>query len=181
MKPRSIIMIVVLVLAMLACSGVTISTNGDNAPTAAAAATAAPASTSAPTATQAVATNTATFTPETPSPTPTITLTPTAATPMVTPIKDPVNCRYSYSANYDNVGPGLAVGASAPILGKSPDGAWWEIQNPNGTEKCWVSAGVTTASGDLSGIPVVTGPTAFVTDMTILVKPSSVNLQGVRI
>ena len=175
MKSRSIIMIVVLLFATLACSRLTVSAEGENTP---AAGTAAPAATAAPAVTQApaAATEAPIVTPEAPTATPTITLTPTPSAPMVTPIKDPVNCRFSYTANYESIGPGLAVGASAPILGKSPDAAWWEIQNPAGTEKCWVAASVTTATGDLSSVPVVMGPSAFVTNVTMLVKPPSINL-----
>jgi len=172
MKRNPILVILVILALMLAC----------NAPTGAAqpqtpteTQAAAPA---APSATQNVAAASDTPSPsatlDTSTATPTLTLTP--STPMVTPLKDAVNCRFSTNSNFEGVGPGLAVGASAPLLGKTTDGAWWEIKNPNGPEMCWLSAAVTTTSGDVSTVPVVMPPTALVTDVNVTVKPPSINL-----
>lgn len=109
--------------------------------------------------------------------TPTITPTPTPSVPMVTPLKDAVNCRFATGTVYASIGSGLAPGTSAQITGKSADGAWWQIQNPSGGEdKCWVAASVTTATGDLSQVGVVAPPSPFVTSVTLTVKPESVNL-----
>jgi hypothetical protein len=108
----------------------------------------------------------------------TITLTPTPSTPMLVPVKDAVNCRFGPEKTFASIGSGLAVGASAQILGKSADGGWWQIQNPGGSDNCWVAASVTRASGDLTSVGVVAPPSAFVTSVTLKIKPDSVNLGG---
>lgn len=110
-----------------------------------------------------------------PSQTPTITLTPTPSVPNVTPLKDAVNCRFAPDTTFESIG-ALQVGATADILGKSADGGWWQIQNPGESGQCWVAASVTMASGNLSGIPVVAAPLASITNVTLKVKPSSINL-----
>jgi hypothetical protein len=60
------------------------------------------------------------------------------------------------------------VGQNVPILGTISDKSWWQIDNPQapGT-KCWVSAAVTSTSGDVSAVPIVAIPTALVTDVKI--------------
>lgn len=139
---------------------------------------------------QAASTSTeiaATLTPElpptstdTPSPsdTPTITPTATPSTPMVTPAKEDVNCRFGPGVNYLSTG-ALLLGNAVPILGKNEDGTWWQIQNPNAnTQKCWVSASYTTASGDLGAVPIAQPPLAFVTGLTISVTPKSISVAG---
>jgi hypothetical protein len=111
-----------------------------------------------------------------PSETPTITPTTTPFTPVVTPLEEAVNCRFGPSTNFEQTA-ALLVGAYARILAKSNDGAWWEVQDPNGgSEKCWVSATVVVASGTLSDIPVAAAPAALITDVKLQVKPNSVNL-----
>jgi len=107
--------------------------------------------------------------------TPTDLPTPTASVPMVTPIKDPVNCRFGPSVNYAQVY-ALTVGASAQVIGKSADGGWWQIQVPENSQACWVADSVVVSSGDLSGIATVAAPMAFVTDVKLQVKPVSINL-----
>src|SRR5690242_7210706 len=65
-----------------------------------------------------------------PTETPTITPTPTPSIPMVTTKDKAVNCRFGPSTAYAVVG-GLQIGSNVAILGKSADGGWWLIQNPN--------------------------------------------------
>jgi uncharacterized protein YraI len=107
--------------------------------------------------------------------TPTDVPTPTASVPLVTPLKDPVNCRFGPSVNYAQVY-ALSVGASAQVIGKSADGAWWQVQIPENSQACWVADSVVVSSGDLSGIVIVAAPMAFVTDVKVQVKPESINL-----
>jgi len=102
--------------------------------------------------------------------------TPTPSFPMVTPLKDPVNCRFGPSVNFEQVF-ALAVGASAQITAKSADSGWWQVQVPNGYDQnCWVANSVIVITGDLSGIPTLPAPAALVTDAKLQVKPDSTNL-----
>jgi hypothetical protein len=110
----------------------------------------------------------------TPLPTeiPTEAATATSSVPMVTPIDQPVNCRFGPAVGFVSLGSGLAVGANAQILGKTAGGDWWLIANPSTTgSKCWVAATVTTAFGDLTTVGVVAAPAAFVTKVTARVDP----------
>ncbi len=112
---------------------------------------------------------------ETPEPLPTeetVKPTSTAATPMVTPLKDPVNCRFGPSIFWEHVS-ALEVGAFMQVVGKNADGSWWQVLGPKG--HCWVGALVTNLSGDASAVPVVATPEAFITDVSLKIKPSSVN------
>ncbi len=162
MKLRPIIAVFVTVSLMLACNLPTGSSQLESPPTST-------ETTAAPVETQPAAAATGTLTP-------TVTPSPTLSAPMVTPVKDPVNCRFSTDTTFEAIGSGLAVGASAQILGKSADGGWWQILSSSGNEKCWVAASVTTASGDLSKVPVVVAPLAFVTNLTLKIDPPSINL-----
>jgi hypothetical protein len=97
---------------------------------------------------------------------------------MVTPSDKPVNCRFGPSTDYAVIG-ALVIGASAPISGKTSDGGWWQIQNPSTPgEKCWVAASVTTASGNLTTVVVVSAPAAFVTSVTLKIDPDTISAPG---
>jgi hypothetical protein len=118
---------------------------------------------------------TSTATPE-PSAVPTIAPTPTQSNPMVTPLKDPVNCRFGPSINYENVF-ALNVGASAPITGRNSDSSWWQIKTTDGiNQKCWVAASVVVSSGDLGGIAAVPAPASLLNDVELQIKPDSANV-----
>jgi uncharacterized protein YraI len=101
-------------------------------------------------------------------PTDTPTLPPDAGPAMVTPSgSEAVNCRFGPGTAYLAVG-GLAVGSTVPITGKSGDGMWWQIQNPMAIGTfCWVSAAVTHTSGNISAVPVVAAPAAFVVSVSV--------------
>jgi hypothetical protein len=130
-----------------------------------------------PTETQAV-TPTVTFTPL-PTEPPTEVPTATSSVPMVTPVDEPVNCRFGPGTEYVSLGSGLAVGAKSQIFGKTADGGWWLVQNPSaGNSRCWVSASVTTATGDLSTVGVVAAPAAFVTAVTLNLDPDTISVAG---
>jgi hypothetical protein len=163
MKPRSIIMIFVIVSLVLAC----------NLPISAGQAEPSATPFVLPADKQPSSVETSV---SLPTETPTSALTPTPATPIVTPLKEAVNCRFGPETTFASIGSGLAAGVSAEILGKSADGGWWQIQSSDGSLKCWVAASVTTATGDLSAVGVVAPPLAFVTNATLQVKPDSINL-----
>jgi hypothetical protein len=111
---------------------------------------------------------------------PTLTPAPVpGSTAMLTPIKDPVNCRYGPNMVYAAIGVGLPFGKSTRITGKNGDGSFWQVMNPDGLgDVCWVSAVVVTTSGDLSSIPVAPNPTPFVTDVTVTADPLGDNTKG---
>lgn len=130
-----------------------------------------------PTATEPLpsSTPTPTFTAE-PTDIPTPVLTATPSFPMVTPIDEPVNCRFGPSVDYAQVG-ALKVGEYTQVFGKTSAGDWWQVQNPTETsQKCWVAASVTTGSGNFSEIGVVIAPTAFVTNLTLKVDMETISL-----
>jgi uncharacterized protein YraI len=109
---------------------------------------------------------TATFT-LTPTSTATLAATATLGAPMVMATSVNANCRYGPGTNYSPVG-ALLLGPAVPILGTIPDQSWWQIDNPDspGT-KCWVASSVTTATGNLSAVPIVAAPTGLVTDVKV--------------
>lgn len=169
MKPRSIHVIFVIAALMLACN-----MPGVSAPAAPAAGAAGNPTATNTVAAPAAAADTAT---SSPTDTPTVAVTDTPSKPSLTPIKDPVNCRFGPAGTYESVGAGLAVGASADVLGKNADASWWQIAASSGNgDKCWVAASVVTTTGDVSQVPLVAAPMTFVTGLTISLKPTSINL-----
>jgi hypothetical protein len=168
MKARTLSPVLALVLAILACNF------PSNIP-----ATATPTLQIPPslTATQPLPTDLPTQTPlPTNTPPPTLTFTPTI--PVAYPKEVNVNCR---------LGPGtawvplsaLVVGQSSQITGKSADGNWWNIADPqNSGRRCWVSAGVVNTAGNLANIPVVDIPKASVTNVTVNVDPKTTSVAG---
>ena len=176
MKSRSILIIFVIASLMLACNMPLATAPGQ--PAGAPSSQNGVATTATPSETPLGATATDTALPV-PTETPTITPSPTSSVPMVTPIKDPVNCRYGPGMLFAPLGAGLAVGNSAQITGKTSDGSSWQVQNPDKSGGlCWVAASVVNASGDVSTIPVVAAPAAFVTDVTASVSPTTIQVPG---
>jgi len=113
-------------------------------------------------------------------PTETSTITPTAtpSVPMVTPAKDPVNCRFGPGVEWQTVG-ALPVAGWANILGKTADGGWWYVQlSSNPSISCWVAASVTIASGNLAAVNVVALPQAIVTKVSLTLKPTEITVPG---
>jgi uncharacterized protein YceK len=112
------------------------------------------------------ATDTPTFTPtDTPTSTPTDTETPTPfLAVLVSPTNQDVNCRVGPSMAWLDVG-ALKKGQSAAVLGTNDSHSWWVIDNsfyiPGTT--CWVSGAVTAITGDVTLVPVLTTPRAWVT------------------
>src|SRR5258708_12867685 len=110
MKPRSIIVIFVIVSLMLACNLPMVASQPENPPVS-------NQTVAAPVETQALAPAT-----DTPNPAPdtsTVTPTPTLSAPTVTPIKDAVNCRFSADKPFESIASALAVRPSTPLLPKT--------------------------------------------------------------
>ena len=114
----------------------------------------------------------------TPSSSPTATISPTPSTPQATPVSANVNCRTGPDVNYSSISV-LMFGNSSQITGRNDDSSWWYIHDPgNPGGFCWVAASVVTASGNLSGLPVI-AVAAIVTGVTVDVsKPSTVFCGG---
>lgn len=166
MKPRTLLFTFVLVFGLSACN------LPSNVPTQTP--TLSPIT---PSATQPSFTETPTLTPL-PSNTPPPTATSTPTVPVAFPKEQPVNCR---------LGPGVAwivlsalnVGTNSQIVGKTADGGWWYIVDPlNAGRKCWVSSGVTNTAGNLAGIPVAAAPGMTVTNVSVDIKPDTINVAG---
>lgn len=113
-----------------------------------------------------------------------------STTPFASPSGAAVNCR---------VGPGtswavvilLNPGQSAEIVGKNAAGTWWYVKNPaQAGSFCWVSAEFTTATGDVSGIPLAAEPptppvpptaaggSVVVTNVTVSIDPEDIQVGG---
>lgn len=168
MKPRTLFPVLMLVLSMLACN------LPSNVP-----ATETPTLQPSASPTVALSTNTP-FPTNTALPTntapPTLTSTPTV--PVAFPRDQNVNCR---------LGPGtawvplsaLVVGQSSQITGKTGEGAWWNIVDPqNSSRRCWVSASVVNTAGNIASVPVAEAPQASVTRVTVDVDPKTISVGG---
>lgn len=168
MRPRFLFPTMMIVLSMLACN------LPSNIP-----ATETPTLLASASPTIALPTNTPPPTqtlPPTNTPPPTLTSTPTV--PVASPRDVNVNCR---------LGPGTAwvplsallVGQSSQITGKTGDGAWWNIVDPqNSSRRCWVSASVVNTAGNIASVPVTEAPLATVTRVTVDVDPKVINVGG---
>jgi hypothetical protein len=75
-----------------------------------------------------------------------------------------VNCRVGPDITWAAVGV-LKKEQPAAVLGTNANHTWWVIDNsfylPGTT--CWVSGAVTTITGDITAVPVLSSPTAWVT------------------
>ena len=182
MKPRSMIVFMLIAALLVACSTPAPASPPTETPTLSGDAGPLPSATPAATDTQAPQEPTQTAEP-TQAAAPTLTPAPVpGSAPMVTPIKDPVNCRYGPGMVYAAIGVGLPFGKSTRITGKSGDGSFWQVMNPDGLgDVCWVSAVVVTTSGDLSSIQVAPSPVPYVTDVTVTVDPVGDNTKGCKL
>src|SRR5512143_1906775 len=115
-----------------------------------------------------VPTLTATWTPEPtftlpptlpfpPTFTPTFLPTMTAYGPMIS-VSVPTNCRVGPGKVYTQVG-ALLVGQTVPVYGRTADGTYWYIRNPDRPDSfCWVWGNYATVTGLAAGVPVYTPP-----------------------
>ncbi len=109
---------------------------------------------------------------------PTATFVPTSTSDvtMVSPINQPVNCRYGPSVAYSIIG-GLDMGKVAEMVGRSSDSQWWYVKNPsNPSTNCWLAASVTETVGNVDALPVVAAPLAIVTKIDVTVDPALMNV-----
>lgn len=88
--------------------------------------------------------------------TPTITLTPTLEKPMVS-VSVNTNCRTGPGKIYAING-ALLVNEEAEVVGKSPDGEYWIIKNPDRAGECWLWGYYATVKGPTDALPVITPP-----------------------
>ena len=108
----------------------------------------------------------------TPIPTPTETMMPSAtmtetatATTTMNPTPEKVmvsvsmdtNCRSGPGTIYDYLG-ALLEGEEAEVLGKSVDGEYWIIKNPDRTGECWLWGYYASVVGQTSDLPSYTPP-----------------------
>ena len=109
-------------------------------------------------------------------PSPTFAPTSTSEAAIVSPLAEPVNCRYGPSVAYLVIG-GLDVGAQAEMVGRSADSQWWYVRNPsNPSINCWLSASVTETVGNVEALPVVEAPLAIVTKIDVQVNPITMSV-----
>ena len=101
------------------------------------------------------ATATFTLTPDNTA-TATITLTPTQEKPMISVSVD-TNCRKGPGKIYDWIG-ALMVGEQAEVVGRSMDGQYWVIKNPDQAGNCWLWGNYANVTGPTSGLPQYTQP-----------------------
>ncbi len=97
----------------------------------------------------------ATNTPE-PTHTPTITLTATSEKAYASVSVD-TNCRMGPAKIFDYIG-ALLVGEKAEVVGKSSEGDYWIIKNPDGAGTCWIWGYYTSVTGPTSGIALIAPP-----------------------
>jgi len=101
--------------------------------------------------------------PPLPTSTPSATLSPTpffSSTPLVPYISVSVatNCRVGPGKVYDRVG-ALLVGEVAEVVGRSANGEYWYIRNPNQSNGfCWLWGEYATVTGNIATLPVFTPP-----------------------
>ncbi len=86
----------------------------------------------------------------------TSTLTPTLDHATVTVSVD-TNCRTGPGKIYDRVG-GLLVGETAEVVGKSSEGNYWIIENPDAAGICWLWGYYATVVGSTKHLAIHTPP-----------------------
>jgi len=163
MKKRKSSLLLLAAILILACSCPLVSGTGVN-----------PLAPASPTNTAAAGAPSATATTGTAAP---------AGAPVASPSGQPVNCRSGPDTSW-TVEIILSPGQNAEIVGKTADGTWLKVKNPIlAGSFCWVSAGVVTTSGDLSGVAIVSAPptTAAPTAAAVYVKSISVSISPTEI
>lgn len=91
-----------------------------------------------------------------PTMTPTNTLTPTPEIARVSVSVD-TNCRTGPAKIFDWVG-ALLVGETAEVVGRSSEGDYWIIKNPDGAGNCWLWGYYASVTGPTTGLVVYTPP-----------------------
>ena len=91
-----------------------------------------------------------------PSLTATVTQTPVPPVPLVSVSLD-TNCRSGPGKIYDWIG-ALLVGEEAVVVGRSGDGQYWIIENPDQNGECWLWGNYASVTGPAAGLPIYTPP-----------------------
>lgn len=86
----------------------------------------------------------------------TMTMTPTPEQALVSVSID-TNCRSGPGTIYDYVG-ALLVDEQAEVVGRSEDGGYWIIKNPDRDGECWLWDQYATVQGDTAMLPSYTQP-----------------------
>ncbi len=108
-----------------------------------------------PTTAEAPSLSTPAWTPTSVLPSPTLTPTPALSpTPFAIVRVEALNVRAGPGTGYPIVGR-LTAGDSVDIVGRSADGAWWQIRYARG-QGGWVSGALVQAQGALNDVPVIT-------------------------
>jgi hypothetical protein len=95
----------------------------------------------------------------------TVTVTARPSPPFVR-ADEAVRIRSGPGADYPRLKP-LYPGETAPVVGKSADGAWWQVRLGGASDGLgWVSAQYVTLVGDAGGVPVATPGAPAVTATT---------------
>jgi hypothetical protein len=68
------------------------------------------------------------------------------------------NCRTGPGEPYESIS-WLHVGETAQVVGRSPGGDFWIIQNIHGSGTCWLWKKYATVTGDTSNLPIIQAPT----------------------
>lgn len=133
---------------------------------------------------------------ETPAPTmtmtATITLTHTPEQALVSVSTD-TNCRSGPGTIYDYVG-ALLVGEQAEVVGRTEDGNYWIIKNPDRDGECWLWGQYANVQGETTLLPMYTQPptptpafswegtwTLYFTDLSgtlFMVFPMTITIDG---
>ncbi len=112
---------------------------------------------------------------------------PTPSVPMVTPNAVDVNCRSGPDLAYSSVSI-LPYGSATSVAGRTADSSWWYVDDPNNPSgHCWIAASVVTFLGPSAGIPLAALPAAIANLVTVAVttpptvvcgSPNPVGLTG---
>jgi uncharacterized protein YraI len=100
------------------------------------------------------------FTTETQTFAPAASATQTSALPSSAPtatLLQNANCRRGAGTDFDVV-TNLPLGLNVPIVGRNPDGSWWQVEVPGTQTRCWIAGENVDASGDTGQAPVVESP-----------------------
>ena len=183
MKMPVQITLIVLFLASLACSTQDLGLQDPNAISTSAAETVIAGLTQSaplfsPTA-EISLTPTATFPTDTPTITPTATETQTpfliftsTSTVVMMSVSTPTNCRNGPGKVYNRVG-AIVVEQQAEVFGRTADGQYWYIRNPdNPNDFCWAWGEYATLTGPVQLLPVFTPPPTPTPTVTSTPEPN---------
>jgi len=124
-------------------------------------------------------TPTATFPTETPTITPTATETQTpfqiftaTSTIVLMSVSTPTNCRNGPGKVYNRVG-AIVTDQQAEVVGKTADGEYWYIRNPDHpSDFCWAWGEYATLTGPVQLLPVFTPPPTPTPTLTATPEPN---------